>query len=132
MPEHHEDGSVSLRNVACGKYLDVMGAGTESGTPCQVYPCNGTDAQRWFVVEKSGDYEPSYNRPVALVPKVNQSLRLDVRGGGDVQGTGIHVYDLNDTPAQQWYVMDDGHGAWTLLNNSQGAKLALDVVGGGA
>lgn len=131
-PQHHEDGSVTLINVACGKALDVMGAGTASGTPCQVYPVNGTPAQDWFVVQKSGDYAPEFNRPVAIVPKVNQSLRLDVRGGGDVQGTGIHVYELNDTPAQQWYVMDSGDGMWTLLNNSQGAKLALDVVNAGA
>ena len=41
------------------------------------------------------------------------------------------MYDLSDTPAQQWYVMDDGQGTWTIFNNSQGAKLALDVVSGG-
>lgn len=127
-----DDVWFKLRNVACGKYLDVMGGAVVSGTPCQVYPGNGTDAQLFCLAESKSYVRPSSVAPQAVIPKVNTGLALDVKGGGNVQGTGIHVFDTNDTAAQQWYVLDNGDGTWCLLNNSQGAKLALDVVGGGA
>lgn len=131
-PVHNDDGTVSLRNAACGKYLDVMGGSDSSGAPCQVYPGNGTAAQRWRIVRRDGAYVPDDVRPVEIVPAANGALRLDVAGGSDEAGAGIQVWEANGTPAQQWYVMDGGDGAWTIVNNAAGSKLALDVAAGGA
>lgn len=130
-PEHDADGTVGLRNLACGKYLDVAGGSDASGTPVRVYPGNGTAAQRWRIVRHWGCYAPDDVRPVEIVPAVGGALRLDVVGGSDGAGAGIQVFEANSTPAQQWYVMDGGDGTWTLVNNASGSKLALDVVGGG-
>lgn len=127
--QHNDDGTVTLTALSCGLALDVMNGGASSGTPVWVYTPNGTDAQRWLVHQKSGDYAPDFSRPVALAPKLNAGLRLDCVGGGTANGTGIQVYDLNDTPAQQWQILDHGDGTWTLVN--VGSSQALDVVGGG-
>ena len=127
--QHNDDGTVTLTALSCGLALDVMNGGASSGTPVWVYTPNATDAQRWLVHQKSGDYAPDFSRPVALAPKLNAGLRLDCVGGGTANGTGIQVYDLNDTPAQQWQILDHGDGTWTLIN--VGSSQALDVVGGG-
>lgn len=126
---HNDDGTVTLVARSCGLALDVMNGGTASGTPVQAYTPNGTDAQRWHIYQKSGEYVPDHTRPVALAPKLNAGLRLDCVAGGTANGTGIQVYDRNDTPAQQWQILDHGDGTWTLVN--VGSSQALDVVGGG-
>lgn len=127
--QHNDDGTVTLTSLSCGLALDVQNGGAASGTPVWAYTPNGTDAQRWLVHQKSGDYAPDFSRPVALAPKLNAGLRLDCVGGGTANGTGIQVYDLNDTPAQQWQILDHGDGTWTLIN--VGSSQALDVVNGG-
>lgn len=127
--EHHEDGTVSLRSISSGLYLDMVGCGTTSGTPVHVYAGNNSPAQRWVVVEKSGTYNPSYTRPKAISPAINTDLRLDAIGAGTQDGTGIWAYEFNDSPAQQWQIIDYGDGTWTIINI--GSNKALDVVGGG-
>lgn len=119
----------ALRSLSCGLYLDVVGAGTTSGTAVQVYEGNGTDAQKWKLMQQDGSYAPDYARPVQLVPVANEALRLDVVSGGTASGAGIQVYDANATGAQQWSILDHGDGTWTLINVP--SSLALDVVGGG-
>lgn len=128
-PEWEDDEFFRLKNVACGKYLDVKSAGNTSGTAVRVYPENGTDAQLWKMKKVDGSYKPEFLAPVEIIPKVNEDLRLDCVSGGLTDGTGTQIYESNGTGAQQWTIVDLGNGQWTLINN-QSAK-ALDVVSGG-
>lgn len=127
--EWEDDEWFRLKNVACGKYLDVKSAGTTAGTPVRVYPGNGTDAQLWKMQRVDMDTKPDFLGAVELIPKVNENLRLDCVSGGKTDGTGTQIYTANNTGAQRWQIMDLGGAKWTLIN-VQSAK-ALDVVSGG-
>lgn len=118
---------VTLTNVRFGLALDVMGGGTTSGTGVWVYTPNGMPAQQWKIIRKEGDYLPEQARPVELAPAVNENLRLDVAGASTENGAGLQIYEANDTPAQKWIIADQGGAVWELINNGNGAKLALDV-----
>ena len=133
IPRHNDDGTISLESVCCpGKFLDVRGAGVTDGTPLQIYPGNGTDAQKFYfnrVINKV--YKPQEVRPFEIVPLVNTKSRVDVAGCSDELGTAVQIYKANQTPAQQWYVLDNGDGTWTILANLTGAKRVIDVKGAG-
>lgn len=125
-----DEGYVTLTSVSCGKCLDVMDGIGECGRSVQVWPANGTDAQKWRVERCADvDYQPVEAAPVCLAPKVNLGLRLDCCDGGAGAGTGIQIWDANDTAAQKWAIADHGDGTWTLVN--VGGSRCLDVDGGG-
>lgn len=124
------EGYVTLTSVSCGKCLDVMDGVGASGQSVWVYEPNGTDAQKWRVERCTDmDYQPVEAAPVYLAPKVNLGLRLDCCDGGTGAGTGIQIWDANDTEAQKWTIADHGDGTWTLVN--VGGSRCLDVDGGG-
>ena len=133
VPWHNSDGTVSLEAVCSpGKFLDVAGAGKESGTPVQIYTGNGTDAQKFELKQvPAANYNPPTARPFLLIPKHAPGMRLDVSGGSSDNGAPVQIYKANNTPAQRWYVLDNGDGTWTLLANLKGAKRVLDVKSGG-
>jgi len=58
--------------------------------PIQLYTCNSTDAQKWFV--KNG-----------AIVNVN-GYCLDVRYAGKTPGTPVQLYKCNDTDAQKWTI----------------------------
>lgn len=116
-----------LVNVRFNRALDVQGAGKTSGTPVQAYTPNDTVAQRWKVIPLPGNYEPESVRPVEIAPMTNPDLRLDVKSASTEEGAELQIYTRNGTPAQQWYIFDNGDGVWELLNNGNGAKLAIDL-----
>lgn len=119
----------SLRNVACGLYLDVAGGSGKPKAKVQLYPKNGTDAQKFKLVALSG-YNPTQGAPVLIVPKCAPKLVLDVAGAKDADGTSIWTYERNNTTAQHWALLDLGSATWTLLS-MLGRHRALDAKGGG-
>jgi Ricin-type beta-trefoil lectin domain len=75
--------------------LDARNGSTRNKTPVQIYPCNGTDAQRWSYAYQPGILSNAEGRV------------LDVQGGNSAVGTPIWLYDQNNTGAQFW-----GSGYW--------------------
>ncbi len=75
--------------------LDAQNAGTRNMTPVQLWPCNGTDAQRW-----SYGYQPG-------VMSNAEGRVLDIQWGNSALGTPVWLYDRNETGAQLW-----GSGYW--------------------
>ncbi|MDB4968964.1 MAG: chitinase [Myxococcales bacterium] len=71
-----------------GLCVDVQWAGTASGTPVQLWDCNGTAAQKWTM---------QGNEIVGLANKC-----LDVSGGNSANGTPVQLWDCNGTGAQKW------------------------------
>lgn len=127
-PIHNNDGTISLKNKACGKFLDIAGGAKTSGTLLQVYKNNGSNAQK-FKLNKCSGYTPDFIAPVEIIPVVNENLRVDCKSAGKTNGTKLQIYNANNTAAQRWAVIDDGSGYWILINVNSGK--ALDVVGGG-
>ncbi len=94
------DGTVAILNAANGLALDVAGAQATAGTSVQLYPANGTAAQRWTLSEASA---PSVALGVcALVPACAPSRVLDVTGASAAAGANVQLYRSNQTLAQRF------------------------------
>ena len=78
-----------------GLCLDDQGAGTANFNPVQMYGCNSTDAQKWFM-----DTDGSTIRALGKC--------LDVQYGGTSDGTPVELYDCNGTGAQVWLPQSNG------------------------
>lgn len=99
---------------AKGKCLDVDNGGEKNGTPVQVYPCNGTAAQQWFV--EGGGHNVHLRN--------HKSMKcLDVSGSKAENGRKIQIWDCNQSPAQTW---DFNLRATTPLKNV-GTGMCLDL-----
>ncbi|WP_128979420.1 RICIN domain-containing protein [Streptomyces roseicoloratus] len=72
--------------------LDVDANGGANGTVVQVWECNGTNQQRWYLWN-NGALE-SYRFP-------GKCLDADLNGGGR-NGTKLQIWDCNNTPHQSW------------------------------
>ncbi|MFI5669934.1 RICIN domain-containing protein [Streptomyces sp. NPDC051704] len=72
--------------------LDVDANGGGNGTVVQVWQCNGTTQQRWYLWN-NGALE-SYRFP-------GKCLDADLNGGGN-NGTKVQIWDCNNTPQQSW------------------------------
>jgi hypothetical protein len=77
-----------------GKCAEVLLASTDNGTPIQLRPCSGHEAQNW-TVDTGG-------RLRAL------GKCLTVAGGATANGTPIQLHDCNGQLGQVWVSHDDG------------------------
>jgi hypothetical protein len=115
--------------VSMARCLDVRGGVSSNGRGVQIYDCNGTPAQQWFISGREvrnvmgrcldvANGISENDRPVRVFD-CNGTLAqqwlvrgreirnvmgrcLDVRGGVSSNGRGVQIYDCNGTPAQQW------------------------------
>jgi hypothetical protein len=95
-----------------GRCVDVRASGKTNGTVVQVYPCNGTGAQFWTLLE---------THAIQAFGKC-----LDVVNGSVVDGAMVDLYTCTGTGAQVWVPQSDG----TLLNPQSGRCLT-DPSGSG-
>ena len=72
-----------------GKCIDDAGAGTNNGTPNQLFTCNGTSSQNW-----------TWNSGDGTLRALGKCM--DVSGGATANGTLIDLWDCNGTGAQEW------------------------------
>src|ERR1700677_3385291 len=80
----YSDGTVRTE----GGCLDVVGAGTTSGTAVDWYPCNGTDAQAW-TEEPDGEL-------------VNPNSGLCLTDPGGDTSSGLDIETCGDSAGQEW------------------------------
>jgi hypothetical protein len=92
-----------------GKCVDVKGGNPASGTPVQLFTCNGSLAQEWVLGADSS---------VRAMGKC-----LDVPGQSTTAGTKVQLWDCNGTAAQVW----QRTVANQLRNSNSG--MCLDVPG---
>ncbi|MEV0264683.1 RICIN domain-containing protein [Streptomyces sp. NPDC050617] len=72
--------------------LDVDANGGGNGTVVQIWQCNGSTQQRWYLWN-NGALE-SYRFP-------GKCLDADLNGGG-ANGTKVQIWDCNNTSQQSW------------------------------
>ncbi|KAJ2922978.1 hypothetical protein H1R20_g14118, partial [Candolleomyces eurysporus] len=88
------------------KCVDVKGAIFENGTPVQVYDCNASDAQNWYL--ERGSTKIRVAGP--------HNFCLDAGNPPFHDGAKVKIWECVDVEAQQWYYTDDdriainGHG----------------------
>jgi Ricin-type beta-trefoil lectin domain/Glycosyl hydrolases family 16 len=92
-----------------GLCVDVRGANPANFTPVQVYTCNGTNAQRWTVVQAGSTLQ-------AL------GKCMDIDAGGTADGTTVDLYQCNNTGAQVFIPESNGS-----LYNPQSGKCLDDT-----
>lgn len=109
-----------IRNVNSGKYLDVQGAGTSSGTNVWQYDFNGSVAQQWQVeyLSNEGLYK--------LHPQNATTMNLDVSGSSMNNGDNIVIYG-GDYSSSRWNIVNLGDGTFKLMSNCSERTKAMVV-----
>lgn len=82
-----------------GLCLDDRGDNLSNFNPVQLYECNNTAAQDWWVVDDDGYYE---------IHLSNTGYCLDANRGGLGSGTFVQLYQCNTSPAQDWGLDNGG------------------------
>jgi predicted alpha-1,2-mannosidase len=95
----------SIRSALAGKCIDDQNGATANGTPTQIWDCNGTNAQQWYVA------------PDGSIQGMGGCL--DVALGGTANGTQVRVWQCNGTGSQVWQPQANG----TLVNPQSGRCL---------
>ena len=76
-----------------GKCLDVQQGGTASGTPVDLWSCNGTGGQQWQLVPGSGG--------VSLV-NPQSGCAWPTRANATANGTGLQIATCASATGQAW------------------------------
>ncbi len=96
--EKTEDGYYKIMAMHSGKVLDVVGGKIENCTNVQQYEYNGSNAQKWQIVDAGNGY-------VSFVSLCN-GLYLDVARASTVNGANIQVYESNGTDSQKFKIQE--------------------------
>ena len=122
--EQTAGGWVRLVNVGRNMCLDVADGSSADHTPVRVWERNGGDAQLWKLIPVQGNYSLRYE----LEPKCAPGMRLDAKGGGTSNRTGLQIHPDNDTAAQRWQFIDSGDGIYRIASSKSG--LVIDAGAG--
>lgn len=123
-----EPGVYYIRNKHSGKYMDVNGQYTTSGTNVHQWQFHGGQSQQWRVTSVGGGY---YN----IRPMHAPSLALDVynastQSGSNALGEGnVQIYSYNNTDAQKWKILLNTHlSDGTYRVEAKCSGMCLNVV----
>ena len=117
--DHIEPGRLYyLREKSSGNYMDVEGAYTTAGTKVQMYPFNGSSAQRFRITEQEDGY-------LRLEPQNAPGTSLDLYGASGTDGTAIDIYTDNGTDAQRWMLKKNEDGSWKIHSKITGEQMAV-------
>ncbi|ATB43462.1 hypothetical protein CYFUS_008942 [Cystobacter fuscus] len=100
--------------VAVDRCLDVYNGDSAQGTSMQIWNCNGTAAQEWFLTSR-GELRS------ALAP----NRCLDVSNSNTTPGTRVQIWECNGTAAQKWTISGGE------VRSALGSNLCLDVSNAG-
>ncbi|MBP3320996.1 MAG: RICIN domain-containing protein [Clostridia bacterium] len=89
------DGSYRIASCYDGKYMDVRDASTEPCTVVQTCVETSSDAQKWYIYERSDGY--------VFKSKLNDYV-LDLKNNDSATGTILQTYGWNGSGAQQWAI----------------------------
>lgn len=105
-----------------GECVDVAKASTADGANVQQYKCNGTNAQRWQVIDVSDN--------VYELRAVVSNKCLEVALGGTADLTNVQQNTCNGTNGQHWAIQFLGSGRYRLMPQTAPNK-CLDVAHAG-
>lgn len=121
-----KEGTIGLKVVKSGKYLDVEDSKYKSGTPVIAWRSTAADNQRFVIIDRGEGL-------VSIHPKMDKTLCLDVTGGKGNVRDRIQLWTYNTKTMQRnqvWHKCPNEDGTYTFLT-ALDTKLALDVVNGG-
>lgn len=114
-----------------GLYLDVSGGLTDNGTNIQVYKANGSNSQKFKFVYKG---TPEGGKTIEegtyrIATYKNSNIGLDVGAARTTNGANIQIWQYNDAPQEQFNIVYDGNGYYSIIAIHSGK--AVDVDNGG-
>lgn len=112
--------------VADERAVDVEWAKAENGAPICLYEEHDEPNQCWMLIHKHGP-----DSPCEIVSALDSKYCLDVCEGDQENGAGLVLWERHGGKNQEWYMLDNGDGTVTVINNGLGPKMVLDCVGGG-
>lgn len=107
-------------HAAKDKCLDVQGGKKDTGTPVQVYTCNGSAAQKWVLLGSEDKLH---------LQNVNSLKCLDVAGNNTANGTTIQISSCKESTSQTW--SSELRGATSLKSVGTGKCLDLHTFDNG-
>lgn len=122
----NSDGTYSFVSKSTGLALDVKSAKAANSSNIQVYAANGSKAQSFNVVAVGALGKGTYSIRSAS----NSNYAVDVKAASAKDGANIQLYKNNGTAAQQWSVVKNWDGTYTIKNVNSGK--VLDVKSGKA
>ncbi|WP_433175923.1 RICIN domain-containing protein [Actinoallomurus sp. CA-150999] len=114
-----DDGVLIKPLAAGGLCLEVADANTGNGALVTLWPCRGTDNQRW-----------TFDANGRIKSKLPGNKCLDVRTGNGGNGAAIDLYDCNAANGQQWHVA--GNRLVSGVNDHCLTVVAGNFAAGGA
>ena len=116
-----DDEYVIESAIDANKVIDING-GAEvavNGTNIHLWEKNGTNAQKWKIIQNT-------NRTYTIVNPTTDKV-LDVLNEWRTNGTNIQLWERHYSCAQQWYLDKEGD---KYIFTSSCSSLVLDVSGG--
>jgi hypothetical protein len=122
----NEDGTYTFVNKANGLAMDVYGGYTGNGGNLNTYRQNGTKAQR-FALEKIDAYADG----IYSIRNFNSrtTKTMDIPSASNKSGTQAQLYDINDTLAQRFEVVNNGDGTISIRTAASGGWLTRSSNG---
>lgn len=112
-----------LRNAYSNMYMDC----SDNQPSSVVYQNIGyRNANQRFRIRYTGTYngEPVY----AIIPMINEGLRLDVNNRWDANATSVKAFTYNGDVAQMFAFIDNGNGTYRI-RASYSASQCIEVIG---
>jgi GH25 family lysozyme M1 (1,4-beta-N-acetylmuramidase) len=106
------DGSVALKNVASGLYLDVSGSHDKEGAEVICYPWHGGDNQRWTL----GAEQFGLATLATFTTALPSGRHLDINGAGMLNGAKVIIYHATNGLNQAFALVPVwGSGAYYII-----------------
>lgn len=118
-----EDGTYTIQSALNNNMaVDVFAGSSQNGANIQLYPSNGSSAQKWQIAS-TGDIYYSIKNSFS-------GKALDVAAGSTKDGANIQIYAFNDSCAQKWQIVKNDDETYSFY--SMCSSKVLDVAFGNA
>lgn len=124
-PSSINEGIYNLQCVEGGRYMNVYAGNDWDGVNVCVWDKDGSREQNMKIVHRGGN-------KYAFYPQSSNGRVIDANRGSSYSnplkaGNNIDLWQTNDTPAQEWYLIDRGGGKYSIeLAAARGLVISCD------
>jgi len=124
-PSSVNEGVYNVVNVDSGRYLNVYAGNDWDGVNVCVWDRDGSPEQNMKIVHRGGS-------KYAFYPQSSNGRVIDANRGSSYSnplkaGNNIDLWQTNDAPAQEWYLIDCGGGKYSIeLAAARGLVISCD------
>lgn len=124
-PSSINEGIYNLECVDGGRYLNVYAGNDWDGVNVCVWEKDGSREQNMKIVHRGGN-------KYAFYPQSSNGRVIDANRGNSYNnplqaGNNIDLWQTNDAPAQEWYLIDRGGGKYSIeLAAARGLVISCD------